>query len=105
MIRVLSRDPDRSMLGLVWSVYAVYPLSHCSCARITEYALLERGSEGGNPARVALEGATENQLLGHVCDLWLEGKSTVMVVVGRERKIEVNVGNFDPAEGRCDPPL
>lgn len=37
-------------------------------------ALLERGSEGCNPARVALEGATENQLLGHDCDMWLEGE-------------------------------
>jgi hypothetical protein len=27
--------------------------------------LLERGRQGGNPARVALEGATENQLFGH----------------------------------------
>ena len=35
-------------------------------------ALLERGSEGGNPARVALKGATENQLLGHNCGVWLE---------------------------------
>lgn len=29
------------------------------------YILLEGGSEGSNPASVALEGATENQLLGH----------------------------------------
>jgi hypothetical protein len=31
------------------------------------HALLERGREGCNPAGVALKGATENQLLGHIC--------------------------------------
>ena len=35
------------------------------------YALLQRGSKGGNPARVALEGTTEYELLGHDCDEWL----------------------------------
>lgn len=34
-------------------------------------ALLERGGKGGDPAGVALEGATENELLGHDCDEWL----------------------------------
>jgi hypothetical protein len=49
--------------------------AHCVCvSRSPEFynALLEGGSEGGNPARVALKGATENQLLGHDCDMWLE---------------------------------
>lgn len=105
MIRVLSREPDRSMLGLVPSVYAFSALSHRACARISEYALLERGSEGGNPARVALEGATENQLLGHDCDVWLEGESTVMVVVSREHKIEDGlVGKSDRAVGGATHP-
>jgi hypothetical protein len=63
MIRVLSREPDRSMLGL----------SHVSMARSVQYreirgfALLERGGKGGDPAGVALEGATEYELLGHDC--------------------------------------
>lgn len=35
------------------------------------YALLQRGSKGGDPARVALEGTTEYELLGHDCDEWL----------------------------------
>jgi hypothetical protein len=35
------------------------------------HALLQRGSKGGNPARVALEGTTEYELLGHDCDEWL----------------------------------
>jgi hypothetical protein len=43
-------------------------------------ALLKRGSEGGNPARVALEGATENQLLGHDCGFGLNLESTSAVV-------------------------
>lgn len=72
MIRVLSREPDRSMLGL--AVVSTCSVA-CRCA-LSRYrilnALLERGSEGCNPARVALEGATENQLLGHDCGMWLE---------------------------------
>ena len=43
-------------------------------------ALLKRGSEGSNPARVALEGATENQLLGHDCGFGLNLESTSAVV-------------------------
>jgi hypothetical protein len=35
------------------------------------YALLQGGSKGGDPARVALEGTTEYELLGHDCDEWL----------------------------------
>lgn len=35
------------------------------------YALLQGGSQGGDPAGVALEGATEYELLGHDCDEWL----------------------------------
>jgi hypothetical protein len=34
--------------------------------------LLEGGSQGGDPAAVALKGATENQLLGHDCVEWLK---------------------------------
>jgi hypothetical protein len=34
--------------------------------------LLEGGSQGRNPARVALKGTTENQLLGHDCVEWLK---------------------------------
>jgi hypothetical protein len=41
------------------------------CILSTMYALLKGGSKGSNPARVALEGTTENQLLGHVCNEWL----------------------------------
>lgn len=36
-----------------------------------EYALLERGRQRGDPAGMALEGATENELLGHDCREWL----------------------------------
>jgi hypothetical protein len=43
-------------------------------------ALLKRGSEGSNPARVALKGATENQLLGHDCGFGLNLESTSAVV-------------------------
>lgn len=71
MIKVLSRDADKSMLGLQnkrsaptsFTVFvqrkAATPDSCCV------YILLEGGSEGSNPAGVALKGATENQLLGH----------------------------------------
>lgn len=45
--------------------------TECYTVHVVGCALLERGSEGGNPARVALKGATENQLLGHDCDVWL----------------------------------
>jgi hypothetical protein len=45
---------------------------------VSKYALLERGGKGSDPARVALEGTTEYELLGHVCDEWL----LLRVVVG-----------------------
>lgn len=67
MIRVLSRDPDRSMLGLIACQYCAFV--HFPSFRV--YALLQRGSKGGDPAGVALEGATEYELLGHDCDEWL----------------------------------
>lgn len=35
------------------------------------HVLLERGSKGGDPAGVALKGATEYELLGHDCGEWL----------------------------------
>jgi hypothetical protein len=76
MIRVLSREPDRSMLGLADVSTSPVACSRALCLCFAESrilnALLEGGSEGGNPARVALKGATENQLLGHDCDMWLE---------------------------------
>lgn len=76
MIRVLSREPDRSMLGLAAVSTSPVACSRALCLCFAEpwilHALLEGGSEGGNPARVALKGATENQLLGHDCDMWLE---------------------------------
>lgn len=36
-----------------------------------QYALLERGRERRDPAGVALEGATEDELLSHDCEEWL----------------------------------
>lgn len=67
MIKVLSREADRSMLGLKTRQSASLPLSlslsSCVCS------LLKRGSQAGDPAGVALEGAAKNKLLGHV-DLW-----------------------------------
>jgi hypothetical protein len=55
-------------------VRAGQQLAYCrDCSyRSLANVLLQRGSEGGNPARVALEGATENQLLGHDEDGWLK---------------------------------
>jgi hypothetical protein len=67
MIRVLSRDPDRSMLGLIACQYC----ASCIFPLFRKYALLQRGSKGGDPAGVALEGTTEYELLGHDCDEWL----------------------------------
>ena len=67
MIRVLSRDPERSMLGLVACQYCAF----CIFPPTRVYALLQRGGKGGDPARVALEGTTEYELLGHDCDEWL----------------------------------
>ena len=66
---VLSREPERSMLGLVLLVFDMYmaPQSHDR----QRYALLERGGQRGDPAGVALEGAAENELLGHGCGGWL----------------------------------
>ena len=65
------------------------------------YALLEGGSEGGNPARVALKGATEYELLGHDCDGWL----LVRIVVGvfavlgsRSRSSKILKWNFSSAK-------
>jgi hypothetical protein len=63
MIRVLSRDPERSMLGLVACQYCAF----CIFPPTRVYALLQRGGKGGDPARVALEGTTEYELLGHDC--------------------------------------
>jgi hypothetical protein len=59
-MRVLSREPERSMFGLAIHQFAVglyIPRAGNS--------LLERGGQGGDPACVALKGAAENQLLGH----------------------------------------
>jgi hypothetical protein len=60
MMRDLSREPDRSMLGLE-------PL--LVCARDVpddcKLLLLEGGSEGSDPAGVALKGAAEDELLSH----------------------------------------
>ena len=61
MIRVLSRDPDRSMLGLIACQYCAFV--HFPSCRV--YALLQGGSEGGDPAGVALKGAAEDELLSH----------------------------------------
>jgi hypothetical protein len=55
------------------------------------HALLERGREGCNPAGVALEGATENQLLGHIC-----GRRLLLCVGGGRvvwQKFEAAVGD------------
>jgi hypothetical protein len=71
MMSVLSREPERSMLGLSQSVSNSQFVRALSLCGNVEYALLKGGSKGSNPARVALEGATENQLLGHVCNEWL----------------------------------
>ena len=60
MIRVLSREPERSMLGLESSQYTTTNEPYRN-----PNLLLEGSSKGGNPARVALKGATENQLLSH----------------------------------------
>lgn len=48
----------------------VFRVSHMSPA-YRVYILLQRGSKGGDPAGVALEGTTEYELLGHDCDEWL----------------------------------
>jgi hypothetical protein len=65
---VAGQVPDDE--GLVARAREKHARSHLLCGSVG-YALLKGGSEGSNPARVALEGATENQLLGHVCDEWL----------------------------------
>ena len=69
MMSVLSREPERSMLGL--GRLSVLRAMELPTVGGLVYALLERGSEGCHPARVALEGATENELLGHDCGEWL----------------------------------
>lgn len=77
MIRVLSLDAERSMFGLA-QVSGAQQLSRrerssgarsgaasrCGSTAVAA-VLLKRGSKGGDPAAVALEGAAENQLLGH----------------------------------------
>jgi hypothetical protein len=60
MMRVLSREPERSMFGLA------IPSVRCRTVFPTAgNSLLERGGQGGDPAIMALKGAAENQLLGH----------------------------------------
>lgn len=66
MIRVLSREPDSSMLGLEAEVKSQMVHSRCEKLGAVGLLLLQRGGEGGNPAIVALEGAAKNQLLSHV---------------------------------------
>ena len=72
MIRVLSREPDSSMLGLNIEVKSVQ-----NSRRKFEVAgllLLQRGGKGSNPAIVALEGAAKNQLLSHDGNETMEGE-------------------------------
>ena len=62
MIRVLSREPDSSMLGLIGGTKS----EHDPCENSAGVdLLLQGGRKGGNPAIVALEGAAKNQLLSH----------------------------------------
>ena len=61
MIRVLSREPDSSMLGLMTNSQNMISLENSAGRNI----LLQGGSQGSNPAIVALEGAAKNQLLSH----------------------------------------
>jgi hypothetical protein len=52
------------MLGLSQSVST----ARNAILRFRGHALLEGGGKGSDPAGVALEGATEYELLGHDCD-------------------------------------
>ena len=88
MIRVLSRLPESSMLGLSkissqnhcpfstntkTSMRYVYGYTHgFACSSIYVFypcksvpLLLQRGSQGSNPAIVTLKGAAKDQLLSH----------------------------------------
>ena len=69
MIRVLSREPDSSMLGLAAVSTSPVACSRALCLCFAEpwilHALLEGGSEGSDPAGVALKGTAENELLSH----------------------------------------
>ena len=65
MMSDLSREPDKSMLGLRHLLAVT--------ARLGDYGyciLLERGSQAGDPTGVALEGAAEDELLRHICCWW-----------------------------------
>ena len=71
MIRVLSRDPESSMLGLLSGHKSVEE----SMRKFgSVHILLQGGRKGGNPAIVALEGAAKNQLLSHDGNETLEGE-------------------------------
>lgn len=67
-MRDLSREPDKSMLGLQRGQQELHMMSRC-CG----HSLLERGGQAGNPAGVALEGAAEDELLSH-CDVVWRGR-------------------------------
>ena len=64
MIRVLSREADRSMLGLKTVRIFVFQRVRQDAGYMLS-SLLQGGSQGGNPAIVALEGPAEDQLLSH----------------------------------------
>lgn len=84
MIRDLSRLPESSMLGLIkrsqvrihiqiFHVFSIANFSRIfslfffllSSSNCSFDVLLQRGSQGGNPAIVTLEGAAKDQLLSH----------------------------------------
>jgi len=71
MIRVLSREPDSSMLGLNGEVKSE---DYSRRKFETGLLLLQRGGKGSNPAIVALEGAAKNQLLSHDGNETMEGE-------------------------------
>lgn len=73
MIRVLSREPDSSMLGLNNGSKSADGLEIKTRA-VHGLLLLQGGRKASNPAIVALEGAAKNQLLSHDWNETMKGE-------------------------------